>query len=196
MSVPNTQSKTTHTLPPITALGGSEPRIETVASVTCREVPEVALASVTARLGHESQTKTALEKAVGMAAPDVGHVATKTLTAFWTGPDQWMVEGPFDSHEDLAAQLKTRVKDHASVAEQTDAWTRFDVSGENVLGVMELLCNLNTRQMAVDTVNRSSIHHLGCFIRRITNDHFGIYGPRASAGSLHHAIITAMSSVR
>lgn len=188
--------KAMHSLTPITALGGSEPRIETIASVTCREVPEVALTSVTARLGHESQTKTALKKAVGKAAPDVGQVSTKTTTAFWIGPDQWMVEAPFNSHEDLAAQLKIHVKDHASVVEQTDAWTRFDLSGENVLGVMELLSNLNTRQMAIDTVSRSSIHHLGCFVRCITKDHFGIYGPRASAGSLHHALLTAMSSVR
>lgn len=188
--------KPMHSLTPITALGGSEPRVETIGGVTCREVPEVALASVTARLKHEGQTKTALKKAVGLTAPDVGLVASKTLTIFWMGPDQWMVEAPFDSHEDLAAQLKALTKDHASVAEQTDAWTRFDVSGENVLNVMELLCNLNTRQMAVDAVSRSSIHHLGCFVRHISADHFGIYGPRASAGSLHHAIITAMSSAR
>ena len=193
-SVPKTVVKTMHNLKPITALGGSEPRIDTIGAATCREVPQVALASVTARLGKESQTKTALKKAVGMAAPAVGHVATKTLTAFWVGPDQWMVEAPFDRHEDLAAQLKTQTKDHASVVEQTDAWTRFDVSGENVLSVMELLCNLNTRQMADDTVSRSSIHHLGCFVRRIAPDQFGIYGPRASAGSLHHAIVTAMHS--
>jgi sarcosine oxidase subunit gamma len=156
----------------------------------------VALASVTARLGYESQARIALKKAIGLPAPDVGQVSTKTLTAFWIGPDQWMIEGPFESHEDLAAQLKAGTKDHASVVEQTDAWTRFDLSGKNVLSVMELLCTLNTRQMAIDTATRNTIHHLGCFIRRISDVSFCIYGPRASAGSLHHAIITAMSSAR
>ncbi len=196
MSVVNTVIKATHSLTPITALGGAEPRVDTIASVTCCEVPEVALTSVTARLGRESQTKTALKKAIGAAAPEVGKAVTKTLTAFWIGPDQWMVEAPFESHEDLAAQLKALTQDNASVVEQTDAWTRFDVSGESVLNVMELLCNLNTRAMDVNTASRSSIHHLGCFVRRIADDKFGIYGPRASAGSLHHAIIAAMSSIR
>lgn len=185
-----------HDLKPITALGGSEPGVEIIGDVTCREVPEVALASVVARLGKESQTRTALKKAIGITAPDVGYVATKTLTAFWVGPDQWMIEAPFETHEDLAAQLKTLAKHNASITEQTDAWARFDVSGENVLSVMELLCNLNTRTMKPDQVSRSAIHHLGCFVRCIGTDHFGIYGPRASAGSLHHAITTAMAAAR
>jgi sarcosine oxidase subunit gamma len=188
--------KAMHSLTAITALGASDPRIETIEQITCSEVPEVSLASVTARLGKESQTRTALKKALGTDAPDVQKVSHKKITAFWVAPDQWMIEAPFESHEGLAAQLKTALKANASVVEQTDAWTRFDVTGEAVVNAMELLCALNTRGMAVDDVSRTSIHHLGCFVRRISADHFALYGPRASAGSLHHAIVTAMSSVR
>jgi sarcosine oxidase subunit gamma len=138
----------------------------------------------------------ALKKAIGAPPPHVSGVSTKHLTAFWIGPDQWMVEAPFESHEDLASHLAPMIKGCGYVAEQTDAWARFDLKGAPVLSVLELLCNLNTRSMEIDTVSRTSIHHLGCFVRSIATDHFAIYGPRASAQSLHHAITTAMHSVQ
>lgn len=183
-----------HDLVAITALGGSEPRVDTVADVTCTEVPAVALASVAARLGHEGKAAKALAKLIGTAAPAVGRFDGAEITAFWTGPDQWMAEAPFDSHEGLADQAKTAMGDTASVTEQTDAWTRFDLSGDSVLAVTELLCALDTRNMAEGDSARASIHHLGCFVLRRSATAFSLYGPRSSAGSLHHAIIAAMKS--
>lgn len=62
--------------------------------------------------------------------------------------------------------------------------------------VVELLCPINVRQMTTGDAQRTSIHHLGCFVlRRDPSDWVRILGPRASAGSLHHAIVTAMRSV-
>ncbi len=181
-----------HDLTPITALGGTSAQVDTHVGVTCREVPDVALASFAARLGSAPAAAAVLKKALGAAVPDVGKAVRATLTAFWTGPDQWLVEAPFDTHETLALDLAKAANGVASVTEQTDAWTRFDLSGDGVLAVLELLCSANTRSMATDDVTRSSIHHLGCFVRRTDDDHFCIYGPRASAGSLHHALVTAM----
>lgn len=195
-SVPDSENTQNRPLTAITALGSSEPRIETIGEVTCTEVADIALASVAAKLGAEGQAAKVLKKAVGMATPQIGGVSSKILTAFWIGPDQWMVEAPFESHEDLAAHLKPLFTGTGYVAEQTDAWSRFDLKGADVLEVLELLCNVNTRGMKTDTVSRTSIHHLGCFVRCIASDHFAIYGPRASAQSLHHAMTTAMLSVR
>ena len=183
-----------HDLAPITALGGTAPRIDTVAGATLTEVPSVALASVTTRLGKEKPAATALKKLIGADAPAPRHFASGTLTAFWMGPDQVMLEAPFDTHEDLAVQAKAVVQDSASVTEQTDGWTRFDLSGTGLLAVMELLCPINAPAMPVGGAERTSIHHLGCFVLRRAEDHFSIYGPRASAGSLHHALHTAMVS--
>lgn len=184
-----------HNLTPITALGGTSAQVDSVGTVTCTEVPDVALASVAARLGKESQTRTALKKTIKADAPDVSRFAGGDVMAFWAGPDQWMIEAPFGSHEDIAARLKTACKTNASVVEQTDAWTRFDVTGSDVLGVMELLCNVNSRAMDMGVCNRCSIHHLGCFVLRRDPETFSMYGPRASAGSLHHAIVAAMHTV-
>ncbi|MDG1472990.1 MAG: sarcosine oxidase subunit gamma [Ascidiaceihabitans sp.] len=184
-----------HDLTPITALGGTNARVETIGAVTCSEVPDVALASVTARLGKESQTRTAVKKIIKADAPDVSRFDGGDVLAFWAGPEQWMLEAPFDSHEDIAARVKSVCKTNASVVEQTDAWARFDISGAEVLAVMELLCNANSRAMDVGACTRSSVHHLGCFVLRRAPEMFSIYGPRASAGSLLHAIITAMHTV-
>lgn len=183
-----------HDLTPITALGGTVPRVDTVAGATLTEVPQVALASVTARLGKEKPTATALKKLIGAAAPGPRTFAGEAMTAFWMGPDQVMLEAPIETHEDLADHAKAAVQGNASVTEQTDGWTRFDLTGAGLLAVMELLCPLNAPAMPVGGAERTSIHHLGCFVLRRADDHFSIYGPRASAGSLHHALHTAMIS--
>lgn len=183
-----------HNLTPITALGGNTAQVDTHGAVTCAEVPDVALASYAARLGSEAKAQATLKKELGGNAPKVGKSTIGTISAFWTAPDQWLVEASMDTHEELALTLAETAKDVASVTEQTDAWTRFDVSGNGVLAVMELLCAANTSAMQTGDATRSAIHHLGCFVLRRNTDTFSIYGPRASAVSLHHAIVTAMHS--
>ncbi|WP_037307206.1 sarcosine oxidase subunit gamma [Ruegeria halocynthiae] len=183
-----------HDLVAITALGGTEPRMDTVAGVTCSEVPDVALASVAARMGQENNVIKALEALIETPVPDVGQSAGAVICAFWAGPDQWMIEAPQDSHEGIATQVKSAVGNAASVTEQTDGWTRFDLSGPNLTAVLELLSSLDLRKATTGSVTRSSIHHIGCFVLFRTPELFSIYGPRSSAGSLHHAILTAMRS--
>lgn len=179
-----------HDLTPITALGGRMPRIDTVKGVTCTEVPGVALASVAGRL-HTDPPADILAEALGMEMPGPGRFVSDGLTAFWTGPDQWMVEAPHGTHEELAADLKSRLGDRISVVEQTDAWARLDLTGDDLFPVLELLSNLDTRRMAAGSAQRTQVHHLGCFLL-IRADRVSVYGPRASAGSLHHGIVTAM----
>ena len=183
-----------HDLVAITALGGTEPKIDRVGSVTCTETPGVALASVAARLGREDKTRNAVSQVIGAETPAVGQFTGGPIIAFWTGPEQWMIEAPFETHEDLAHLVKERTGDNASVSEQTDAWVRFDLDGDGVLEVLELLSNLDCRKMAAGAASRTSIHHLGCFVLCRASGSFSVYGPRSSAGSLHHAIVAAMKS--
>lgn len=178
----------------ITALGAPDPRVDTVGPVTCSEIPGVALASVAARLGQETAAKAALKKLIGAEAPKVQRFEGTAITAFWAGPEQWMVEAPHDTHEDLATQVKSAIGSAASVTEQTDAWVRFDLAGANIQAVLELLCQLDLRILTKGTAARSSIHHIGCFVLCRSSDHYSLYGPRSSAKSLHHAILTAMRS--
>lgn len=178
----------------ITALGGTEPRVDAVGGVICTEYPGVALASVAARLGQEAAARTALSDLIKVPTPDVGRLAGETVKAFWASPDQWMIEAPFETHENIADQVKAAVGDTASVTEQTDGWTRFDLSGDKISAVLELMCMLDLRKIDTGSASRCSIHHIGCFVLCRSPELFSIYGPRSSAGSLHHAIVTAMRS--
>ncbi len=176
----------------ITALGGRAPRTDTHSDATLREVADLALASCAARLGQETATAKALASFVGDAPPEPGKMTENTLGCFWMGPDQWMVMASHDTHEDLAAQLVMAVKGAASVTEQNDAWCCFELTGPQLASVFELLCPVNLRACTGGEATRTSIDHLGCFLLVPAPDHVRVLGPRSSAGSLHHALLTAM----
>jgi len=184
-----------HDLVPLTALGVTEPRCDTIGPVTITESPDWALASVAARQGQETACRSALEKLLGAEAPGIAAYASgETLSAFWIGPDVWMVEALYASHPDLAARVKATCADTASVTDQTGAWARFDLSGENLSRLMERLCNLDMGKMQAGHARRTLIEHMGCFVICHT-EQFTLYSPRSSAQSLHHALITAAKSV-
>jgi sarcosine oxidase subunit gamma len=185
-----------HNLTAITALGGSTARVDQFNGMTLTECPDWALASLAARGDQTSQTADKAKDLLGFALPDIRLSSSNgTVSAYWAGPDQWMVEAPHSSHEGLAAQLKTAMGDSASVTEQTDGWVRFDLTGPECLAVLQRLCNANTATMVSGSITRTGIHHLSCLLScRTACDHYSIWGPRSSAGTLHHAIHTAAKS--
>jgi sarcosine oxidase subunit gamma len=185
-----------HSLTPITSLGGQTPQVDIFPTAICTEITDLALASVSARVGSEAACLKHMKALLKAEAPGPGKSQMgKMETAVWIGPDAWMIGAPFQTHEDIADQLKTRFKKTASVVEQTDAWCGFDLTGDALAPVMELLCNINMRTLQPGDAHRTTIHHLGCFVICGAPDSFiRILGPRASAGSLHHAITTAMKS--
>ncbi len=184
-----------HDLKPVTALGGSEPRVDTFAHVTLSENDGLVLASVAARLGQEDRCHSVIAKMLG-AVPGPGQaVLHDPETGFWMGPDQWMISAPKTSHPLLADDLKQRFGDAASITEQTGAWACFDLQGPGMVDVSERLCAAPVRRMQAGDAQRTVIHQLGCFvIRGADADHLRILGPRASAGTLHHALVTAAQS--
>ncbi|MDA7424892.1 sarcosine oxidase subunit gamma [Thalassococcus lentus] len=180
---------------PLTPLGAHEPRTDTHGPVTLTEVVDTALASCSSRLGHEAQVRSALQDFLGFALPEPGQsVSNDPYGAFWMGPDQWMICAPHGTHEDLAAQIKEAVGETASVTEQNDAWCRFDLTGDHLPAVFERLCAVDLRSGSGGEATRTSIDHLGCFLVMTNPDHVRVLGPRSSAGSLHHALLTAMRS--
>lgn len=184
-------------LTPSTALGGEAPSIDTIGTITIAENAGVALASVAARLDHEANCKKRLQSVLGSQPPGPGKAQLNDpIAGFWTGPDQWMLGAPMATHELLADQLKEMLGDAASVTEQSGAWVVFDVTGGKMADLCERLCNVPIRKMEPGDVQRTQIHQLGCFvIRRKDANHIRILGPRASARSLLHALITAAHSV-
>ena len=184
-----------HSLKAITALGGNEAQVDTVHGLTITECPDWAIASVETCMGNEKPLATAFKKAMGMALPKPSKSNGKGgITVFWTGPNQYFVEAPIADNEMLADALADALKQTASITEQTDGWVRFDVQGAGCSDVFERLCILDTRAMTKGAVSRTSLEHSGCFILCRTHAYFSVYGPRSTAVSLHHGLVTAAKS--
>ena len=146
----------------------------------------MALASLATRKGCDADVRAAA-KALGIGLPAPGHASQNAL---WLAEGQWMIEAPFDTHEDIVAYLKPAFGAGASISEQTDAWVRFDLIGPDLHAVFELLCNLDTRAMRPGDGTRTVIEHLGCYVI-CRSAGFTVLGPRSSARSMHHALVTA-----
>ena len=187
-----------HRLAPLTPLGHATPHSETIGPVTITEVATTALASLATRRGREADVARAAET-LNLPLPGHGHAASGPVyAAFWLGPDQWMVEAPVASHEDILAHLRPVFGNAASLTEQTDGWVRFDLTSHNpanadLPALFERLCALDTRAMQPGSATRTVIEHLGTYILR-RPDRFTLLGPRSSAKSLLHALITAAHS--
>ncbi|MCV6596835.1 MAG: sarcosine oxidase subunit gamma [Mangrovicoccus sp.] len=184
------------TLAPRSALGGTEPRIDQIGGITLTERPDIALASLAARRGKAPALDKAIAPLLGAALPDISASSgAGDIRAFWTGPDQWILRAPYGSHEDLAAQVKSAVGNAGSVTEQSDAWAGFSLMGDDLTGVLELLARVDPASLRDGTALRSQIHHIGCFlICESALSELLIFGPRSSAASLHHALISAIRS--
>lgn len=179
----------------LTPLGHDAALIETIGAITIIENTGIALASLASRMGREAEVA-ALAQTVGIPLPGPGRAeAAGTYAAIWIGPQQWMIEATFVTHEDITAILKPIFTETASITEQTDAWARFDLTSSDLPALFERLCNYDLRKAWVGDATRTVIDHLGCYVIRRAQTEVSILGPRSSAHSLHHAITTAAKAL-
>lgn len=182
-------------LKPLTALGHDAPVVEHIGPWTLTERADVALASLALRRGREAQVRELAVQA-DLPLPTAAMAAQgPTWGAFWMTPEMWMVEAPFASHEDIRAHLLAIFGEAASITEQTDAWVRFDLGGEGLVRVLERLSNFDLGRAAAGSATRTVVEHLGCYLIKRSEALVTLYGPRSSAGSLHHALVVAAKSV-
>lgn len=188
-----------HDMAPLNALGGETLTTEIIGHVTLTEVSDLALASVAARQGSEQSCAENLATLLGVPAPGPNAaVLSSPYAAVWMAQDQWMVGAPFESHENIAEDLKSRFGASASITEQSDAWVTIDLTGGSVVDLLERLCAAPARRMKAQSAQRTTIHQMGCFLICGSEDgtFFRVIGPRSSAGSLWHALTQAALSVR
>lgn len=179
----------------VTPLGHDTPVTESIGAVTITENTGTALASLASRLGREAEVASAA-KTAAIPLPGPGRSqATATYSAIWLGPEQWMIEAPFTTHEDIVAHLKPVFGEAASITEQTDAWVRFDLTAADLPALFERLCSYDLRKAGAGAATRTVIDHLGCYVIRRAETEVSILGPRSSAHSLHHALITAAQAM-
>ncbi|MES2433495.1 MAG: sarcosine oxidase subunit gamma [Pseudomonadota bacterium] len=178
----------------LSPLGQVAAQSDTIGAVTITENPGTALASLAARMGCYAEVAS-LAASAGMPLPGPGRAETATYGAFWLGPEQWMIEAPFATHEDITAVLKPIYGEAASITEQTDAWVRFDVTTSNLSAYFERLCNFDLHKAGAGAATRTVIEHLGCYVIRRSDTLVSLLGPRSSAHSLHHALVTAAKAL-
>ena len=180
-------------LVPTTALGDAAPCTATFGSLTLTENDRLALASVALRRNMD------VPAPMGLALPGPGPgdwVEGVGVAAFWTGPGQWMIEGPVpeDPREDFAAEV-LRNAPGCSVTEQTDGWVAVEIvsdAGEGpILDLLERLVNLDPVTLRPGKASRTVLEHLGVFVIRRGEDRLAVIGMRSAAGSLWHALSTA-----
>lgn len=188
----------------ITALGGTTPYDEVISGIRITEIADTCLASLAMRRGKTAGFRKAAQKALGANLPAAGQrTGNDEQAVIWMGPDQFLVEIA-TSADDLAGDLAGDLADRlgaafgaaASITDQSDAWVRFDISGNKTVAMLERLSAADTRQMQANAAVRTPVHHMLCLlICREAGTSFTIYGPRASAQSLHHALTAAAASL-
>lgn len=180
-----------------TGLGGSEPRQERIGELEISENAGVALASLAARLNSLPEVLAAGSRYLGEELPVAQRMTgTQPVRAWWTGPEQWMLEAPLASHELLAQEVSRVFGDCASVTEQTGGWCAFEVRGAHCAALFERLCSVNVRAMRAGDAVRTTIEHMSSFV--LCNEaglSYSIRGPGSSAGSLFEALLNAARSV-
>ncbi len=182
-------------LKPLTALGHETPQTVTIGPLRVTERFDIALSSLAVRRGRDKDLAKAA-KSAGIPLPGPASAeAGDPWSAFWMTPEMWMIEAPHASHEDICAHLKSALGDAVSMTEQTDAWVRFDLDAPDLSPLMQRLTNLDLPAKPPGFAARTVIDHLGVYLIQRRASEITLYGPRASAQSLLHALEVAARSV-
>ncbi|RNF35262.1 sarcosine oxidase subunit gamma [Paracoccus methylarcula] len=173
-------------LTPITALGADKPAKQQFGPLRISENPAAALASLALRRGASRPMP------MGLELPGPGKwAAGHGVAAFWTGPDQWMIEAENRAIEDFAADLTAHAAG-CSITEQTDGWTVFEIVSESgdapIRAMMEKLVNLDVAAFGPGSATRTGLHHMSVFLIRRSGDRLAIMTMRSTASELWHVL--------
>jgi sarcosine oxidase subunit gamma len=177
----------------MTALGATAARVATLGALTLTENADLALASLALRKGAASPTP------LGLTLPQPGFwVEGSSVAAFWTGPDQWMIEAEGRAEDDFASELCAEAPD-CSITEQTDGFVCFEIASDAgsapIIRLLEKLVNINLVDFPTGRATRTSFEHMAIFVIRRAEDHVALLGMRSAADSLWHAVETAAARI-
>ncbi|MER9306439.1 sarcosine oxidase subunit gamma family protein [Mesorhizobium sp. M0496] len=173
-------------LKPLIALYAEKPRSASFATLEIRENENLALASLALR------RETVEPQPFGLNLPGPGcWVAGQEVAAFWTGPDQWMIEAQGRSEEDFAANLKEQAPS-CSVTEQTGGWVAVEIMSaagtEAIEALLEKLINIDLAEFGPGRATRTVLEQMTCFVIRRSETQVAVLGARSFAASLWHAL--------
>ncbi|WP_376870937.1 sarcosine oxidase subunit gamma [Albirhodobacter sp. R86504] len=173
-------------LSPMTALGAQSARRQTHGVLTLTEQTDLALASLSLRRGSVLPTP------FGLTLPDVGKCTDDlAVSAFWIGPDQWMVAEAGKGDVGIAQALKREAPD-CSVTDQTDGFVAFEITssegGAPITAVMSKLVNLDAVAFVPGCATRTGLEHMSVYILRRAENTLAVIGMRSLADTLWHAL--------
>ncbi|MFN3823391.1 MAG: sarcosine oxidase subunit gamma [Pseudorhodobacter sp.] len=178
-------------LVPLTALGGIAARKLVHGPLTLEEDPALALASLALRRGA------ARPAPFDLVLPEPGGWTRQGgIAAFWTGPDQWMIEAPGRAETDFAAGIAAQAPG-CSITEQTDGFAAFEITSSEgeapIHAVMEKLVNIDPARFLPGSATRTGLEHMTVFVIRRATDRLAVLGMRSAAGSVWHALENVVS---
>lgn len=128
-----------------------------------RIAPEtrLAIATLSARGGHEAGLREAVRVAFGAELPDRPRVSDGDgISVVWAGPGSWLALGPGD---DLEPALRGRLGAHATVTDQSDGRTVLRVDGPRARDMLAkgVPIDLHPRSFGPGDVALTHIVHVG-----------------------------------
>lgn len=158
----------------ITASGTRALHRRQIGTAMIPENPNLALASIAQRRGHDHSAAGALP--VPIPKPGDHAADADGWGAPWQSPGSWMIEAPLRSADDLAPPLKPALGSSAPITQQTDAWVCFGIKAADAGAPFECSCTLGTRVMNGGHGSRSVIENAGCLIVcRERNGRFSVF---------------------
>lgn len=177
-------------LKPITALGLSQVKSLKLGSLSLTENSGLALASLALRRDIDAP------RPFGLLLPEPGSwVERGGVGAFWTGPNQWIIEAEWEAERDFCAEVVAACPGQ-SVTEQTDGFVAFEFHSESgadlILALMAKLVNIDPRLFAPGSATRAGLGHMNVFVIRRAEDRLAVLGMRSAAGTLWHELECAV----
>ena len=167
----------------------------TIGSVTLEEVSDLAIVSIAAPLDGEAALHKVVDKKLGAKWPSIG---TSTLTPHGhrlLGLQADMIFAVF-AHPGERAEtfLQDQLNADCYVTDQSDAFVVLAVAGSGVTDALERICplDLSSKAFPVDYTLQTSMEHIGVTILKQSKDCFWLLAATSYAGSLCHAIETAV----
>lgn len=178
---------------PLTALGGQTPATFRHGALELVENSGLALASLALRKGGDTPRPFGLElPAAG------GWHAANGLSAFWTGPGQWMIEASERAETDFAAELKAACP-ACSVTEQTDGFVAFEIRSHAgaapIERLLEKLVNIDLARFGAGHATRTGFEHMSIFVIRRADDALAVVAMRTAAASVWHGLHAAIERI-
>ena len=133
-------------------------------------------------------------KTLGLSLPTAPKIFIKDkIYIAQTQPDQWF----FISDAPPKKQTLKQISALGYCTDQSHGWVGVELSGVDVLSVLERLCplNLSRESFAINASARTSLDHLGVLMIRLGDNRFYLFSAASSAESFLHGIKTAILAV-